>query len=241
MPLKELPLEIRSIIFQMLDDFSLAKDINEVFWALAPQYFRNLTIGDKYYNQKENLETDLVKKFPTSGKYVERLTIHPESLNADTITDFLTLTLDFRKLTHLTLFYSRADNSYPLALELPYLDELEKVIKDSEVLAWLTFDDIQPWCSLIDAGEDRLRRLDFGYGFPSEAEIILTLPPRVEILTITPSTVSFLHGPCHNLTVLILKNDHSTCQQYAFYIRQIIKRSPFLMSLAVIDTSEYIS
>ena len=56
-----LPLEIRSRIFVMLDDQTLAKDCPDVFWAIAPDYLRVLTIGKNYNICNDKLQTELVE------------------------------------------------------------------------------------------------------------------------------------------------------------------------------------
>ena len=48
----------------------------------------------------------------------------------------------FPKLTHLRLSQSRAGYSYPLAFEISYLEEIEKLIEANKTLTRLSFDDI---------------------------------------------------------------------------------------------------
>ena len=181
-----LPLEIRSIIYQNLDDFSLAKEIPEVFWAIVPKYFKKLYLGKRFFTQRVILQTELVDIYPLTPRYVEQLIIFPEMNSELIIKNFLEKNPLFPKLTHLRLCQSQDIYSFTSVSDILFLEELEKLIEGNKTLTRLSFDDILPLNWLLQAGFEHLTQVDFVYGFPIELEFNLVLPPNIEILTITP-------------------------------------------------------
>ena len=153
MPILTIPLEICSEVYNRLDDFSIALRMEEIFEAIVPTYFRYLELGvplSEFY-QPESLQRQLVRKYPNSGEFVERLTLHPRRSSIADIYTFLTKTPVFHKLTRISFVYSQADEAYCFAYNIPYLHVIEDVIKKADEFRVLSFYGVQPCSSLIDA------------------------------------------------------------------------------------------
>jgi hypothetical protein len=70
------PLEIRARIYNLLDDHTITELVPEVFWAIAPTFFKDLRIGASYGSEEEQLQNDLVQLHPLSGNFVSLLNNH---------------------------------------------------------------------------------------------------------------------------------------------------------------------
>jgi hypothetical protein len=240
MPIPTIPFEIRSEVYNRLDDFSVALEMREIFYAIAPNYFRFLALG-VYFGEffpPESLQTRLVRKYPNSGEFVEKLTLYPGRSSIPDIYAFLTKTPVFRKLNHISFIYSRADEAYTFAIDIPYLHVIEDVIKKTEGFTRLSFHGIQPCSSLLDAAHHKLIRLELDSFSPTEFDPNIRLPHSLEILVLTPSSSPYIYGPTPNLRVLVIKQEDSKKEYFAVKIRQFIDNCPHLTSLAIRDTCE---
>jgi hypothetical protein len=241
MPNPTLPLEIRSAIYQNLDNPTIAKDIPEVFWAIVPNFFRHLTLGVQHSigYSPETLQTKLVKRYPESGGFVEELTLYAERASVTFVSNFLKKTPVFRKLKHIRILYSGLDNSYSFANEIPYLDVLEDVIKNADALTRLSFESINPCSTLLGAATDKLIRLDLGTFYSSDNDSDVRLPRSLEVLIFTPSSSLYIYGPTPLLRVIGIKKDDVSNNYFAVKLRYFIDSCPLLTSLAIFDASEY--
>jgi hypothetical protein len=235
----KLPLEIRSIIYNLQDDFNLAKQSSNCFWAIAPHYFKNLTIGLGFEEDADILlQTELAGLWSDTGRFVETLTLHPENsrLSLSSIGFFLRNNENFEKLTHLRL--SSSSDDFELASELPFHDPLVNCLKKMKNLTRFSFINIQPCSILMGAAGETLTRVDFGYGFPRNNDDYICLPGKIQILTLTSSAAPLLYGAPENLRVLILKDDVHY-PDFAGDVYRIIDACPRLTSLALVDPCEY--
>lgn len=260
MTFPKFPPEIRSRIYANLDDISVAKDIPEVFLAIAPRLFRHLVIGipnehfiyDERHGYAErrlddsppldnspplyDLSTELVQIYPDSGRFVEKLTLFPDAHSVDTINALLTQTRHFTKLEYLHISYG----GYETAASLPYRNLLERVITSSERLTRITFN-IQPCASLVDAGNTRLTRLDLGHYRSTGATVIIALPPTLEILSFHSWDTLHITGPTPSLRIVVIQKE----RVYGDYLEDIdighlIGSSPLLTSVGFVDSGKFI-
>ena len=238
MVLPSLPLEIRARIYNNLDDVSLAKDIPKVFWAIVPRFFRYLEIGQRLEGYPQSIQTNLVRLYPESGCFVEKLTIYPEMSSVDIITEFFKKTPKFLKLKHIQLRFSRVYRSFSTVSSLPYIDLLGEVIRTSDGLSRLSFH-IQPSSKLVLAGGNNITRLDIGYCFPDGNRTSITLPPKLEILSLTSYALPFVLGLAPNLRVLIIKVDSLMSDFFSERLQIFLGRYPLLTSLGIIDSCEF--
>ena len=204
-----LPLEVRAKIYNELDDFDVAKYIPEIFWAIAPKKLRWLMIGKEYTNSYDALLNDLISIYPKSRRLIEELNIVTDVVNTQIVVDILTDFPENRKLKHLQLINSTQPNSRNSLGGLPYKALLPRLALSSSNLTWLTFNHILPSTSLITSCGG-LTQLDISYLFGQSISdsFSIPLPPRLQILTITPSGCS-IFSPYRppNLEVLILKSE----------------------------------
>jgi hypothetical protein len=238
MPLPTLPLEIRSSIYEMHDDINLAKYIPEVFEAMAPSFFQILKLGKRTDTQIDNIQTELAAIYPNSGRFARQLTIYPDKSSVSTITKFLEKTSNFSKLEQLRLSFSWTEEAYTLSNTLPFLKLIERVIETSDQLKRLSFN-IQPCPSLVDAGKDKITRLDIGYFFPHQSNTSICLPSNLEILTISAFASSYIHGPTPQLRVVIIKSEFMDTPAFKTNLGLLIDRSPLLTSLAIVDACKF--
>jgi hypothetical protein len=232
-----LPLEIRARIYANLEDLSLAKELNEVFWAIAPRLFRQLVIGSSNERHTYTLPTELVKIHPNSGRFVEKLTLYPDADLDDTITAFLTQTPHFHKLSHLHIPFTRVRENYSTAATLPYRHLLERVIADSEKLTCISFN-IQPCASLVDAGNTRLTRLDLGF-YPSTGETVnITLPPTLEILSFHSWDSTHITGHTPSLRIVVIQKER-VVGDYLADLGHLIGSCPLLTSVGFVDSGKF--
>ena len=240
MPILTIPFKIRSEVYNCLDDFSIALGMKEIFEAIVPNYFRYLELGVRLseFYQPESLQRQLVRKYPNSGEFVERLTLHPRCSSIANIYTFLTKTPVFCKLIRISFVYSQADEAYSFAYDIPYLHVIEDVIKKADEFRVLSFDGVQPCSSLIDAATNKLLQLELDNFYLTEFDPYVRLPRSLEILIFTPSSSPYIYGPTPNLRVLVIKKDGSAKENFAEKIRQFISNCPQLASLAIRDTCE---
>ena len=205
-----LPLEVRANIYNQLDNFDIAKYTPEIFWAIAPKKLRWLMIGNTYTDSYDALLNDLLSIYPQSCRLIEELTIVTDTVDTQIVVDILTDFPEDCKLKHLCLKNTFQPDSRNSLSDFLYEALLPSLALSSPNLSWLTFDHILPSTSLITSCED-LTQLDIGYLFGQSISdtFNIPLPPRLQILTITPSGCS-IFSPYHhppNLDVLILKSE----------------------------------
>jgi hypothetical protein len=133
-----LPLEIRSRIYLFLDDWVLAEQVPEVFWALSQEIFRFCSLGIKA-NGEQGIQTRLAQMYPTTGNLVERLILMTDPITVKIIRKFLINFPTQRKLKHLCISLSPHDKSYIEAASLPYFKNLKKLISNSSNMTRLSF------------------------------------------------------------------------------------------------------
>jgi hypothetical protein len=231
-----LPLEVRSRIWGLLDNKFLAKYLPEVFWSIAPNYLRFLSIGRSMRSQNDLLQTELVGIYPNCGHLVERLTILTDIAYQDITTNFLNDFPTHRKLLHLSINLSPTNDTIFSAGQLPYLELLVDLIAESPDMLRLSFGDVHPHYTLINSAAHRLTRLDIGHIYPSEEEIFVPLPPHLQILSIPPAVVSYLtHPPPQTLHTLIIKPDNLTSFFLLQELQHFITQGTSLTKLAIID------
>lgn len=230
-----LPLEVKSLIWVLLDDKILAKDHPEVFWAIAPDYLRFLTIGISFKSLDAVLQTGLVDIYPECGHLVERLTLMTDILSIDIINDFLQNFPTHRKLRHLCINLSPVALSLRFPTQLPYFQPLINLIAESPNMTRLSFENIQPHYELINAAP-QLTRLDIGLIYPSEEETLVPLSSHIQILSITPSVVLYMTDPPpRTLHTLIIRPDSFTTSFLLEDLQYFIGQCSSLTNIALID------
>ena len=234
MPLPALSLEVRSLIYTFLDDLDLAKEIPEVFWAMAPEHLRVLSIGQVEEMEALPIHTDLVRTYPRCGHFVEQLTLMSDTPSIKIITNFLLQFPIHRKLHHLCLSLS-PEHSIVFSSRLPYVDLLEELIHSSPLLTRLSFHDINPCHQLCHAAQ-QITRLDLGHVYGYTEETVIPLPPLLEILTLTAASVLFLVGPRPCLKVLVITDDKEQSFFLDSEILSFIGGCPVLTRLAIVDS-----
>lgn len=143
--IRRLPVEIRAMIYVFLDSFVLAKHCPEVFRALCPRYFLDLTIGKGWGFPTRNihLKTNLVKIYPDSGNWVETLTIAIHEQTNPIISDFLKNFPTERKLKRVNIVSSNAFREAPCDVK-GLTRYLKRVLEMSPSIKRLSFYDFQP-------------------------------------------------------------------------------------------------
>lgn len=234
-----LPPEIRSRIFVLLNNKNLAKDFPEVFWAIAPDYLRDLSIGKNFNFHTDRLQTQLVEIYPTCGAYVQKLTLFTDATSVGIITKFLESFPLHRKLKHLRIEYSLIRRSFWSAESLPYHNLLECLLATSPTLTRLSFSNLEPSSSLITSSPT-LTHLDIGHYIPLNIELSIPLPSQLEILSVTPAMVQYICQPLPlNLRVLIVVADFITPPAVIEELQSYIAQAPSLTSIALVDICVY--
>ena len=232
----KLPLEIRSRIYEFNTNKSLALVIPEIFWAIAPDYFRVLTLGRKYPGSNDLLQTRLVRKYPTSGNFVERLVIYTDPSVLHTLKPFLDQFPPHRNLDHLCIAQSSIAGSFCTADQLPFLKDLEKLIESSPKLARISFHHLNPTSTLIHAAGHQLTRLDIGKVYPTAEEFYIPLPPTLLILMITPLVVpKLIYHDARNLQTLVIRACDYTYGRFTKDIQDLVLSCPALTNVGIID------
>lgn len=230
------PIEIILKIFVFLGDASLAKEIPEAFQAIAPHFFRKISIGGSFGSRKENIQTDLVRIYPESGNHVETLTLVTDYSTRNTIAEFLKRFPVERKIKHVQLLYSITEGCQAHLLTLGYESYLIEVLKTSPDLTRLSFLDVQPSSLLISACGDRLTRLDIGFIHPPFQNFEIPITHRLEVLCFTPNAARYFIGsPPLTLRVLIIHakqaSDSFPTQECIRFVRSCTS----VTNVAVID------
>lgn len=203
------PPEILNNIFSNLDTFELEKAMPEVFQAIAPFFFRSLTLGQlSFPNAEEDLKNELAWIYPTSGNYVHKLTIVIDMNIKDQIIDFLSAFPFYRNLKHIIFFHSFQPSSGYNLRKIGLSDFLRALAANSPELTRLTFDNILPSCSLIQSIQNRMTRLDIAYPFDTSETMQIPLPPLLEVLSFTPSAAHLFTSTRDFLEVLIVKTEN---------------------------------
>lgn len=248
MPPQNLPLEVRRNIFIRVEDKGkkLAKSIPEVFSAIAPSFFRKISIGStKTLKPEEKEQTELARIYPDSGKYVESLTIVTDAPYFHTIVPFLKNFPPTPKLKHVRLVYSTSTLGIASLYYIGYESLLITIFQHSPYLSRLSFVNTLPSRSLINACIDKLTRLDIGYipGYPNVNNIPfqIPIPPLLEIFSITPQAASYFTGvPPPTLTVIIVNSDDDQRDHGIPYAcREFISRCKNVTSLAVVEEGNF--
>ena len=235
------PLEIRARIYTFLDDPQLSLHISEVFWAIAPTYFRNLTVGRMIGFVNPTPQTQLVERYPDSGCFVERLVIAPDFNSVKILSEFLKRFPTRRKLKHVTLVYFNDFGYFFTLRRLKYANDLEKVLQTSPGLTRLSFHHFQPSPVLISACADRLTRLDIGHIHTNSGGLSIPLTPRLQILSFTCRAVPFFTGtPPNTLKVLILKDDELRGSGLTDECEMFIARCSSVRRIGVVDDCKFL-
>jgi len=229
------PLEIRSCIYLWLDDLDLALEDPEVFWALAPQCFRHLTLGQYIAQDKKlTLSTRLAQRYPLSGNFVERLTIIADERSQPLISEWLEKFPPNRKLKHFILV-----DDFDVR-ESPFTDLLLNLVSTSPELTRLSFSDYQPSPEVIAACGNNLTRLDIGNLDPLNVYQHFSLPSRLEVFSFTPWAVNlFLGAPPTSLEVVIIRAGEFTEFYDPAICCSFLANCPSLRRLAVDDRCEF--
>lgn len=236
MPRPQLPLEIRGRVYVELNDPYLAEFIPEVFWAIGPHYFRDLTIGQLLNDQESALIMRLIERYPTSGSFVETLTIVTDQFSQTHIDHFLKKWPKERKLRHLTLQFPFKNQIYYHLYALRYANPLYELVDTSPDLTRLSFHHFQPSPDLITACSDRLTRLDIGYIHSVVPLYFFNLPPCLEILTFTPWAPSlFLGEPPETLHRILIRSEEYFDEHSWEDSADFIARCSSLVSLGLED------
>lgn len=249
MSLPTLPLEVRQKIYTHVEDPDqiLAKSIPEFFYAIAPDYFTEISIGaHEPHSQEERNFTDLVRIYPDSGKFVEILTIVTDRPHYSTIYQFLDSFPSEPKLQHVRLVFSMKRDSCPSLRQIGYELPLTNILQDSPDLSRLSFVNSLPSRVLINACIDRLTRLDIGF-IPGSLHDInvpleIPLPPLLEIISFTPvAAYNFTGAPPPTLSVIIINSDdYFTDTGITYSCRQFISRCTSVTSLAVVEDGNFL-
>ena len=229
-----LPLEIRSRIYVELGDVHLAEEIPEVFWALCPELFRVLQVG-QILESPESLQTNkLITLYPNSGNFVEKLTIITDLPSQPAILGFLKAFPKHRKLRELFLVLSFEGEVHFHLDALLYGEKLQSVVLTSPQLRRLSFNGFQPSPELINACHDRLTRLDVTTIHTTDECFKFPLPSHLEILSFTPRAVPlFLGLPPETLRRIIIKARMTGVVQYWDECCEFIAKCTFLESLGL--------
>ena len=232
-----LPLEIRNLIYSFTDNKFLAVKNAEFFWAIAPDTTRQFTIGKIFNFVVDPFQTQLATRYPTCGRYVEKLTILTNPSSVRTITAFLENFPAQRKLKHLTIKISPLRHSYYCCDFLPYEHLLDILIGSTPTLTRLSFVQFQPSASMILC-LPTLTHLDLGC---YESKHPIPLPPTLEILSLTPIMMSYIHDPPPpRLRVLIVHPDVLADQTILEHLKTFIENCPSLTDVAIVDLCKFI-
>ena len=229
-----LPLEIRARIYVELDDIDLAEDISEVFWALCPDYFRNLTIGHVSLCEETMRVNRFIRLYPCSGNFVENLTIVTDYISQRAVDQFLKRFPSHRKLRELSLIYSFINPKHFKVENLRFARSLESVVTTSPDLTRLSFLGLQPSPALITACNDKLTRLDIGHIHIITDDSRFHLPSVLEILSFTPWAATLFSGsPPPTLRRIILSIDHHREMEYWNDCYAFLSKCTSLLSLCI--------
>ena len=231
-----LPLEIRSIIYVMVDELVLAKSHPEVFWALAPRHLRTLTIGRSlnfFINPK--LLTQLADLYPSCGRYVRSLTLMTDIETIHIITRFLENFPTHRQLQTLKIEKALVKDSYYYVQSLPWLELINELVLSTPTLTRLTFSKVYPASSLIVCAS-ALTRLDLGHFEPYITPHSIRLPITLEILSLSPCILNCItHPPPPGLRVLIIEADVLSDPPLVEELRLYATEAPILTKVALLD------
>ena len=231
-----LPFEVRSHIYKFLPNKTLALEIPEVFWGIAPHYFQVLSLGRKLRHGSDVLQTEFARLYPTSGNFVKRLQIFTDPTIVHILKNFLNQFPPHRNLNHLCIVQSHIAGSSSSASNLPYLEELVQLINTSPELARISFDKVNPHDSLIRAASNRLTRLDIGQVYPNAEDFHVSLPPNLQILTITPFVVpKLIYRDARKLQTLIIRACDFTYGRFTQDLQILVSSCPALTNVGIID------
>jgi hypothetical protein len=234
------PLEIRSRIYFWLDDLDLALEDPEVFWALAPQYLRHLTLGQHLVKDgKFTLATRLAHRYPLSGNFVERLIIIADKPSQCFISKWLEkFPPNHLNLKHLILVNDSDFIELNKFFILPFTSLLLNLVSTSPELTRLSFSDYQPSPEVITACGTNLTRLDIGN--IHEVYQHFSLPSSLEVFSFTPWAVNlFLGAPPTCLEVVIIRAGEYTAVYEPAICCHFLANCPSLRRLAVDDTCAF--
>ena len=216
------PPEVRAMIYRALNDPLLAIDNSEVFFAMAPDFLRVLKLGKEDCSADDKMRARLVAIYPSSGRFVEQLTLYSDIRSDQLIEDFLQdFPLNNPRLKRLCI-----KSSPPSEFDdsPPYFVYLESLVAHIPTLTRLKFSGFSPSSSLIHAIPN-LTRLDLGYLETQSYHI--TFPSRLEILSLSASMARFLIRPDHlSLRVLIVYTDDQVKEETMERLKTLIEDSP---------------